>query len=110
MAQRIRSDFDCDAYVLSGGIPWTFFAYPSRGNTEPVLPLDDEACEMFSKLQALGIPLTLWRHPGNETTYFACRGTDRQALYAALATLEQSGQIEPDFCRIHSERLFASNE
>ena len=103
--------FDADEYHQSGQCPWTFFAYPTSLADAQGLPPDKSACELLSCLEKHGIDVAIWGSaPDPITTYFACRIEDRQRLSDLLHELQTSGTIEPDFCRIRSERLFAKLE
>ena len=100
--------FDAGEYYRSGVCPWTFFAYPTDLAVERRLPPDTEAWELLGHLQERNIDVAIWVNGiAEDTTYFACRKADIQRLNDALQQLEASGIIEKDFCRRHSERLFA---
>ncbi len=86
-------------------------AYPTALADAQGLPPDKSVCELLSCLQNRGIEVAIWSStPVPDTTYFACRIEDRQRLNDSLRELQLSGTIEPDFCRIRSELLFAMPE
>jgi hypothetical protein len=99
---------DVDAYSRSGRCPWTFFAFPTAMADDHGLPPDKEACGLLAHLQRLGLEVGVWVNGiRNGTNYFACRKEDMHILHEALQHLESQGIIERDFCRIHTERLYA---
>ncbi|MCA9079383.1 MAG: hypothetical protein KDA58_02445 [Planctomycetaceae bacterium] len=100
--------FDAAAYMKSGHCPWTFFAYPTSLAVEHGLPPDESACQLLGEVQSRGIAVAIWVNGiAPDTTYFACRGEDRERLHAILDELTSTGQFAPDFLRTSSEGLFA---
>ncbi len=107
-AVRFDLLFDADEYRRSGFVPWTFFAYPTSLAVEHGLPPDDDVCKLLAEIQRRGIDASIWVNGiADDTTYFACRKDDIERLRDALEELEDLGEIEMDFLRMRSDRLFA---
>ena len=105
---RFELLFDAEEYRRSGHCPWTFFAYPTSLAVERGLPPDADACRLLCDLQTCEIDVAIWINGiADDTTYFACRKEDIQRLHDALEALENSGDLEKDFCARRSEKLFA---